>query len=473
MRQYWNKTKVICTIGPACARAEILKRMISSGMDVARFNFSHGHFAEHGKLIKLIKSLNASLKCSTALLQDLPGPKVRIGTLKQDFFELKKGQNFLLTPNKIIGTSNAVSVNTLGFIRSLKKNSIVYMNDGLVKLVVTAKKKEDAMCEVLTAGRIYPKKGISCPGQFLNLNAVTDFDLKCLKYGLELGIDFVAVSFVQSAKDILKVKRYLSRKKNNVFVIAKIERKIALENIDEIINVSDAVMVARGDLGIEVKLEEVPFLQKEIIKKANRLNRPVITATQILESMVSSPQPTRAEASDIANAILDGTDALMLSEETAVGKYPVESLKTMVTIAEQTERHLKKMVQNTPSFPRGEGLMGVFSYAAVDIAENANAKAIIVPTQNAGPLFSLSRLRPNPVIVGITSKEDVFKRMILFWGVYPIMVKKFGNLQQTLDKCVQLAKEHRLISGGKNVVIMLTKDNRLFASDIMELRSVG
>lgn len=473
MKQYWNKTKVICTIGPACRHEKIMKNMIISGMDIARFNFSHGQVNEHIALIGALKKLASRLKSPVAILQDLPGPKIRIGRLKNDFVELKEGQRFFLSFREIIGDEYGVSVNSTSFMSELRKKDIVYLNDGLVKLVVISRGRKEVWTEVLTGGRIYPKKGVNCPGRVLRANSVTRYDLKCLKYGIKAGVDFVAVSFVQKADDILKVKKFLNRMGKDIFVIAKIERKVAFLEIDKIIAASDAIMIARGDLGIEAALEEVPFLQKEIITKCNQQGKPVITATQMLESMTNSPQPTRAEVTDVANAIIDGSDALMLSEETAVGKYPQEALKFMLKIAAKTEmklRHFSKVVDYR--IEDEHELIESFSAAAVNVADRQKAELIVIPTQNASSVSWLSRLRPESTVVGITTKESVYKKLILFWGVYPIMIKKFSGLQQTLNLCVKLAKYYKLAKKGEKIVIMLTKDNFLFSSNIMEVREI-
>jgi len=475
MRQFWNNTKVICTIGPSCAKKTVLRQMILAGMDIARFNFSHGKPSEHVAQIRKVKKMASDLGVPLAILQDLPGPKIRIGPLKDEFILLEKGQRFFLSSRAIVGTSEGVSVNHPAFVRQLKRNHVVYLNDGLVKLVVLSKAKDGVICSVISGGMIYPKKGVSCPGLLSKLSPVTAHDVKCLEYGIAAGVDFVAVSFVQRAADILKVKNYLKRKAGgkNISVIAKIERKIAVKDIDNIINVSDGIMVARGDLGVEAALEEVPFLQKEIIKKCNAHGRPVITATQMLESMVYNPQPTRAEVTDVANAILDGTDALMLSEETAVGKFPVKTVKMMISIASRCEEKLNSFLKSADSaVPEGENLIESFSRAAVDIARHTRAKAIIVPALNVHPISWLSRRRPMTPVVGITTKEDVCKKLILFWGVYPVTIKKFAGLQETLDRSVQLVKAKGLAKQKDNVVIMLTKDNRLVTSNIMEVRTI-
>ncbi|RKY37234.1 MAG: pyruvate kinase [Candidatus Omnitrophota bacterium] len=475
MQQYWNKTKVICTIGPSCIKPGILKKMILSGMDVARFNFSHGAIEDHISTINTLKSIAEKLKSPVGILQDLPGPKIRIGLLSEDFIEIKKGQKFFLTTNDIIGTQTGVSLNNPLFLNELSKNNIVYLNDGLVKLIVTAKNKNKIMCEVLIGGMIFPKKGVSCPDKVLSFPTVTDYDLKCLEFGVQSEVDFVAVSFVQRAEDILTVKKYLKKKGSFAFVIAKIERKVAFEDIDRIIEVSDGVMVARGDLGIETSLEDVPFLQKKIIGKCNKIGRPVITATQMLESMVNNPQPTRAEVTDIANAIIDGTDALMLSEETAVGRYPVKTLQVMLNIAAKTEDELKFFPKRI-TFSDAQidhNLIGAFSQATVNVANYTHAKVIVVPTDNQDSISWLSRLHPHSSIVAITTKENVFKKMILLWGVYPVMIDSFSDLGQTLSSCVRVVKSCGLACSKDKIVIMLTEDNGLFASNIMEVRTIS
>jgi len=473
MREYWNSTKVICTIGPVCNSRKIVKELILAGMDIARFNFSHGKPEDHVKYIKRVKSVAQELRSPVAILQDLPGPKIRLGELSEESIYLNQGQAFTLTSKKIVGTKLEVCVNHSVFIRELKRNNIVYLNDGLVKLQVVSKAKDKAHCTVLLGGRIFPHKGVSCPNQFFKMSSVTPYDLKCLKYGIEAEVDFIAVSFVQQAKDIMKAKNYLSKKNKNISVIAKIERKVAFQDIDNIIDISDAIMVARGDLGIEADLEDVPFLQKEIIRKCNAVGKPVITATQMLESMVVSPQPTRAEVTDVANAILDGTDALMLSEETAVGKYPVQTIKMMLKIANKAEKKLcAKHKELSIAEQEDETLVGTFSRAAVNISNKLKVKAIIAPTHSAKAISWLSRCRPNAMIVGVTADPDILKQMILYWGVYPLLMPKFSKLGKTLDECIKLAKKKRLLKSKDNVLVMLTEDNELFSSNIMEVRKI-
>lgn len=474
MKQYWNKTKVVCTLGPASSKKSVLKEMILAGMDVARFNFSHGSVGDHVVKIKELKALSAKMKTPVAILQDLPGPKIRIGPLVDDVAVLEAGQFFFLTSKKIIGTKDGASLNQPYFLKSLNINTIVYVNDGLVKLRVVKKSKGQVNCEVVAGGRIYSRKGVNCPGKVFDFDPVTDYDMSCLDYGIKAGVDFVAVSFVQRARDIKKVKDYLKVKGSNILVIAKIERKVAFLEIDQIIQASDAVMVARGDLGIEADLEDIPFLQKEIIRKSNAQGKPVITATQMLDSMVANPRPTRAEVTDIANAIIDGTDALMLSEETAIGKYSIETVKTMVKIAAKAEERLSDSNWRKDNFKIDEDdvLVEEMSRAAVDVANNLKAKAIIVPTNNAHSISWLSRFRPDAAIAGLTSSEDVFRKLILFWGVCPILTSKFSNLQKSLETCEKLVKKKTLVKKNDNVVVLLTDDNNLFSTNMMEIRKV-
>jgi len=472
MKMVWNKTKTVCTIGPACSSPRLMLELICAGMDIARFNFSHNTIDAHLKLIKQIQRISLQAKMPVGVLQDLPGPKIRIGELTSAFVDLKQGRDFFLTAKKISGTEEGVSLNDPIFLRQLKKNDILYLNDGFIKIKVKTLKDAKVICEILRGGRIYPKKGVSCPHKVLR-GAVTEYDLNCLSQGLASGVDFVAVSFVQRAEDIIKVKNFIKRKNAAAFVIAKIERKVALEDIDRIIKVSDAVMVARGDLGIEADLAEVPFLQKEIIYKCNLIGRPVITATQMLESMVSSPMPTRAEATDVANAVIDGSDALMLSEETAVGKFPVLALKTMVKIAAFAEDKLKELPGlRRPRLLQAAGLDASFSRSAVDMARSVNAKLIVVPTQNANSIAFLSSLRSEFNILGITTQKQVYKKLLLYWGVYPLKVDKFSGLGRTLKKCLNQVKKYRLAQKHDRVVVMLTEDNGLFSSNIMEVRKI-
>ncbi len=473
MKQYWNNTKVICTIGPACSDPKILKNMILSGMDVARFNFSHGSPEVHVKQIKMLRGIAERLNMPVAIMQDLPGPKIRIGELKEDYVELTEGSFFFLTTRKIIGTSEGVSVNHPAFVRGLKKKDTVYLNDGLLTLKVESKTKEEVICSVISGGRIYPKKGVSCPDRMLSLSPVTPRDLKFLDYGLAAEVDFVAVSFVQSVADILKVKKYIKKKGKAVSVIAKFERKVAIKNMDSIIASSDAVMVARGDLGIEADLKEVPFLQKEIIKKCNALGRPVITATQILESMVTNPQPTRAEVSDIANAVIDGSDALMLSEETAIGKFPLKTIKIMVEIAKKSEEHLKRLPRDIKFITdKNEDLIDSFATAAVTLADSIYAKAIIVNADNVRAITMLSRRRPQCMVLAITRDKGVFRKLIMIWGIYPMLVKSFSNIEQTLTETIKIAKKNGMVKKDDNVVFVLSKDNLLCSSNIMQVRKI-
>jgi len=473
MKQYWNNTKVVCTIGPACSSRSMLKKMILAGMDVARFNFSHGDAFSHIKQIQTVRSIAENSKTPLAILQDLPGPKIRIGELNQEYILLKEGQSFFLTSRKLVGTNKGVSVNHPVFIRQLKRRNIVYLNDGLVKLVVNSNKADKVFCSVVTGGRIYPRKGVSCPNIMLNLSPVTPYDLKCLSYGLKTGVDFVALSFVQKARDITKVKKFIKKNGKAVSVIAKIERKVAFEDIDNIIKASDGIMVARGDLGIEADLKEVPFLQKQIIKKCNAAGIPVITATQMLESMVNNPQPTRAEVSDVANAIIDGSDALMLSEETAIGKYPLKALKMMVDIAAKTEEHLETLNSRLDIvIPKQEKLACSFTQAAVDIADNISAKAILAPGDSISTISLLSRRRPRSIIIALTSSKNMFRKFILFWGTYPVLVKKFSDLKKKLDSCLALIKKAGIIRKNDRVVVMLIKQEDGLSSHTTQVRVV-
>ncbi len=331
------KTAIVCTIGPASRPEKILTRMMRAGMKVARLNFAHGTFAEHGADIHRIRNLAVKISHPVQILIDLPGPKIRLGKLKKEPIQLKRGQKVTLTTEEVLGTEKLLPVNYEKLGVSVKKGGLVYLNDGFIQLVVLAVKGKEVYCEVQVGGTLYSFKGLNLPNAPMFVEPVTDQDLKALDFGMNYGVDLYGVSFVEKAHDILKLKAYVHQKGFRVRSIAKIEREEALKNIDSILKVTDGLMVARGDLGVQIPIEDVPEAQKMLIHKANRAGKPVITATQMLESMVHNIRPTRAEATDVANAVFDGTGAIMLSEETAIGDYPAEAVEMMARIAYRAE----------------------------------------------------------------------------------------------------------------------------------------
>ncbi|MCM8813495.1 MAG: pyruvate kinase [Candidatus Omnitrophica bacterium] len=467
-RQVWNKAKVVCTIGPACATPRLWEQMMRDGMDVARFNFSHGSIDEKVAEIKRFRAAAQRCGGAVAVLQDLPGPKMRIGDLKAAFIDLKKGQEFFLTGQKIRGDEHGVYLNNPRVLESLEKGHRVYLNDGLVRMEVSARRNGRVICKVSAGGRVYPRKGVSCPDRLSVVSAVTAYDLRCVDAGLDAGVDCIAVSFVECAADVEKIKRYAARRGKRVFVIAKIERPAAMAALDEIVAASDGIMVARGDLGIEMDLHELPFLQKRIIRACNAAGKPVITATQMLMSMVENAQPTRAEVTDIANAILDGTDALMLSEETAVGAYPRAALRTMITVARRTEENLNVAPVRQPA-----PALHPLSEAAVAVAGQTRAKIILAPVNAVSALGAVSRLRPCCPIIAVTTEPEVYRQTALFWGVYPLRLPSRLPLPEFLAACEQAAVEHRWVKPGDRMVVVLTDDNAIFAENIVHVREVG
>ncbi|HDZ11962.1 MAG TPA: pyruvate kinase, partial [Bacteroidetes bacterium] len=333
-----HKTKIVCTIGPASRSKGMLKKLMKSGMNVARLNFSHGNLDEHRENIQNIRSLSAQLNLDVAILIDLPGPKIRIGTLQHEPLLLKKGDNLTLTTRDVAGTASQISVNYEKLPQSVQKGGIIYLNDGFIQLKVRDVSGDNVHCKVIIGGSLLSHKGLNLPQAKLFLDAVTKKDLEFVDFGLSQGVDTFSISFVEKAADILKVKQFAEERGRSIYTVAKIERAEAVQNMDEILNVTDAIMVARGDLGVQIPIEHLPMVQKKLIRKANLLGRPVITATQMLESMTENIRPTRAEVTDVANAILDGTDAVMLSEESAIGKYPADAVKMMAKIAATVER---------------------------------------------------------------------------------------------------------------------------------------
>lgn len=433
-----RKTKIVCTIGPASRNKPILSKMIISGMNVARLNFSHADLAEHEENIHRIKGLSASLGIPVSILADLPGPKIRIGRLEGGSCVLEKGKTVVLTIHDEIGSSSLIPVAFGGFIENLHKGSRVFLNDGFIQLKVLHKTAEQAVCRVIMGGKLLSNKGMNLPDARLNINPVTDKDLEFVRFGLEVGVDMFSVSFVKSPDDIMKVKRFASSLGKEAFVVAKIERKEALEQIDAILDAADALMIARGDLGVEIPIEKVPVVQKQLTLKANYRARPVITATQMLESMTANTRPTRAEVTDVANAILDGTDAVMLSEETAIGSYPVESLRMLVKIAQMTEKNRGGVAagMSIPSAIRhelersGASIGDALSLNVVNTLHMLNIRFILVPTQTGATARRISRFKGGAWIIALCSNEAALRSLNLSYGILPVMADPDGSDEQ-------------------------------------------
>jgi len=449
-----RKTKIVATIGPASDSPEIIKKFIQAGVEVFRLNFSHGDQEYHANVFNLIREISSSLKKPVAILQDLQGPKLRVGILAQEGIMLSKGDEVLLKLAEKSDDPKVIPIKEKELIDALRPNASVMLADGLIELKVLEKRDNEVLCKVVNGGKLESKKGINVPNITINIPSVTSKDIDDIMFGIKLGVDFIAVSFVRKAADVLQVKNILEASRINIPVIAKVEKHEAVENIDDIVLASDGVMVARGDLGVEIPLEEVPIVQKTIIEKCNRLGKPVITATQMLDSMIRNPRPTRAEVSDVANAIFDGTDAIMLSGETAIGEYPVESILTMAKIAEYTESQLKysDILRKRAEFSTNSPTDAI-GYATCEIAQRLGAKAIITSTQSGYTARMVAKYRPAQPIIAVTPDERVQRRLLLFWGINPLTTRIYKTTDEMIEASVQASLEAGFIRKGDTVIL--------------------
>lgn len=445
------KTKIVCTIGPSSESPEILKELILNGMNVARLNFSHGSHKEHLKKINTIRSVSDKLGAHVAILQDLCGPKIRVGKVKEPGIRLNPGQGFILTSRHVEGDQERVSVSYENLPSDVKPRDRILLADGMMELVVVKTSRIDIFCKVVTGGFLTSNKGINLPTGTIKAEAITDKDYKDLIFGLKNNVDYVALSFVRSAKDILSLKKIISKEKKNTPVIAKIEKHEALKDIERIMDVSDGIMVARGDLGVEIPLEKVPNIQKMLVKKANDMGKPVIIATQMLRSMVSAPRPSRAEANDVANAVLDGADAVMLSEETASGEYPVQAVQYMRRIAENAEENFphERYLSLMPKKDVSESV----AYASCVLADHLDIKAIIATTRSGSTAAHISRFRPKSVIIALSPDKSAVRRLALYWGCLPSLVADTKGKTGATDSSAVSALASGYVSKGDLVVI--------------------
>jgi pyruvate kinase len=445
-----RKTKIVCTIGPASASEKTLKALIRAGMNVARLNFSHGDYAFHQRVIRIIRRLERQLERPVAILQDLPGPKIRIGAVKGDRVRLQSGRALVLTTRAVVGDEQMISVNYTRLTKSVKKGDPILLGDGEIELEVVRVGRRSVTCRIVVGGILGSHKGIHFPQSSLNIRALTMHDKEDLAFGIERKVDMIALSFVRHSEDIVYARREMKKRGASIPIIAKIEKHEALEHIDAILEQVDGIMVARGDLGLEIALEKIPAMQKMMIRKANHLGKPVITATQMLRSMVQNPRPTRAEVADIANAILDGTDALMLSEESATGEYPVEAVETMAQVAEETEQILEPRYQ----FAGGKkSIPEAISFAAVSLARDLQVEAFLIPTSSGSTARMIARYRPQHPIVAISPEPQTIKTLCLVWGVYPVRVKGFQSTDVMLQVAQKKAVQLHFVKRGDLVAI--------------------
>lgn len=468
-------------MGPNTNDRELMKKLIENGMDVARFNFSHGDHEEQKGRMDLLKELREELNTNTAILLDTKGPEIRTGVLKDGKkITLEAGAQFVLTVDEIVGDQNKVSITYDGLVQDVDAGKVILIDDGLIALKVTGKTDRDIICEVINGGELGEKKGVNVPNVAVRLPAITQKDKDDIRFGVEQGIDFIAASFVRNAECVLEIKAFLKELgAPYIPIIAKIENAEGIKNIDEIIRAADGIMVARGDLGVEIPAEEVPYLQKMLIQKCNSNFKTVITATQMLDSMMRNPRPTRAEVTDVANAVYDGTDAVMLSGETAQGKYPLEALQMMVHIIESTEQHLDydTILEKTGGHLK-KGLSSAVGYSSVLAASNLNAKCIITPSVSGATARVVSNLRPKQLILGVTPNERTLRRMSIYWGVKPIKSREFNTTDDICDGAIELAKVKQFAETGDVVVLtagipsMNVRQERSAASNMMRIATV-
>lgn len=419
-----NKTKIVCTIGPASDSPEMMERMIRAGMNVARINFSHSDFANHKKMIENLRTAARAMERRIAIMADLPGPKIRIGPLVKEPVELKPGDTFTFTTLNILGDAHRVSVTFSRLPQSVKPGDALFLNDGFIQLEAVKVEETNVVCRVLVGGEVRSRKGLNLPGIDLGISAFTDRDHQCLKFALEQGVDAISQSFVESGEDVARVREAAIDLGHNPFVIAKIERSRALERIDKILEAADGIMIARGDLGVETPIEQIALVQKQLTRKANLLGKPVITATEMLESMTHNRRPTRAEATDVANAILDGTDCVMLSGESAMGDYPAEAVTMLVKIAEAIEPqrpgHAVTEALKTTGHYGGSSLTDLIALSVETTLDRISPAALIVPTLSGTTARSIARFRPPVWITAVSPYETTCQRLQFSYGVYPI-----------------------------------------------------
>lgn len=450
-----RKTKIICTLGPSSESEETLRKLMIEGMDVARFNFSHGTHEEQLEKFNRVKRIREELGLPVAALLDTKGPEIRLKTFENDKAELKQGSHFTLTTREVLGNESIVSITYKDLPKDVKVGGRILLDDGLIELLIDEIDDTEIHCTVVNSGVISNRKGVNVPDTNLSMPFISQKDYEDICFGIDHGFDFIAASFTRTAEDILQIRKILEEKNcNNISIIAKIENMQGVQNINEIIRVSDGIMVARGDMGVEIPLEEVPVLQKKIIQKVYQAGKQVITATQMLDSMMKNPRPTRAEATDVANAIYDGTSAIMLSGETAAGAYPVEALQTMVKIAERTEIDINYRRRFEE---KGTGVItdvtNAISHATCTTGMDLNAAAIITVSKSGRTARMISKFRPTCPIIACTMSESVWRRLNLSWGVQPVIITERDTTDDLFETAVEAAQKKGYVKQGDITVI--------------------
>lgn len=447
-----RKTKIVCTIGPASEDPLVLKKLILSGMNVARLNFSHGSHEEHGARIDNIRTCAKELGRPVAIMLDTKGPEIRTGMVQTGQLLLNSGDHLTLTTEQIEGTQEKISITYEQLPQDVHPGATILLDDGLIELKVLDTQPTEVQCLVINGGTLKNRKGVNVPGISVNLPSITEKDIADITFGIQKNVDFIAASFIRKAADVLQIKQILEDHSSSIAVIAKIENEEGVENAKEIAEVSDGIMVARGDLGVEIPVEEVPLVQKKLIKICNELGNPVITATQMLDSMQNNPRPTRAEASDVANAIFDGTDAIMLSGETAAGNYPVEAVEIMDRIAQKAESLSFYMEKNKQAILEAT-ITNTMGKAVTSTASTLAASAILTPTESGHTAKVIAKYRPRCPIVAITPYQNVFNQLLLVWGVYPILLASPDHTDEMMQRSVQAAVQEEMARTGDLVII--------------------
>ena len=449
-----RKTKIICTLGPSTDKGDVLRDLIANGMNVARFNFSHGSYEEHGGRLAKLKALREELGKPVAALLDTKGPEIRLKEFKNGVEMLEAGQTFTLTTREVEGTKEICSITYKDLPQDVAPGGTIMLDDGLIKLQIQTVNDTDIVCTVLNNGKIKNKKGVNVPGVHLSMPYMSQRDKDDIIFGIEQGFDFIAASFVRTAQDVYEIRNLLNEYDSNIRIIAKIENREGVNNIDSILAAADAVMVARGDLGVEIDFTELPGIQKNIIERSFSFGKPIVTATQMLDSMMVNPRPTRAEISDVANAIYDGTSAIMLSGETAAGAYPVEALKTMSAIAERTETENHARVEYLTEATNGKiSVSDATAHAACLTAKDVNAAAIVTVSESGTTARLLSKYRPQQPIIACVMKEQVQRQLSLSWGITSLMMPLAHSTDELIEMSTALAKENGFLHNGELAVV--------------------
>ena len=449
-----RKTKIICTLGPSTDKDGVLRELVANGMNVARFNFSHGSHEEHKGRLDNLKAIRAELGKPVAALLDTKGPEIRLKEFKNGVEMLEAGQTFTLTTREVEGTKEICSITYKDLPQDVHEGGTIMLDDGLIKLRITNVTDSDITCEVLNSGKIKNKKGVNVPGVHLSMPYLSQRDRDDIIFGVQQGFDFIAASFVRTAQDVYDIRNLLNEYDSNIRIIAKIENREGVNNIDSILAAADAVMVARGDLGVEIDFTELPGIQKSVIDRSFSFGKPIVTATQMLDSMMVNPRPTRAEISDVANAIYDGTSAIMLSGETAAGAYPVEALKTMSAIAERTENEVHYRDNRLVDASNGQiSVSDATAHAACLTAKDVNASAIVTVSESGNTARLLSKYRPAQPIIACVMNEQVQRQLAISWGITPLMMALAHSTDELIEMSTNLAKENGYLHDGELAVV--------------------